>query len=167
MSYTSGDWTARTKYLLGSKLCFPSSDENALEQFLASVAPLNVTPYSLSEPAAPVSNFPVGTPASIQNSTGMSMTLTDTSATLCEATLVTTTSGKTGIWASVEASGDPVTLTISINGAVVATSTSSLFLFYGTPTAEAAGTYNIKLRATNTGSTNIVSSRLMVVGLLS
>lgn len=95
------------------------------------------------------------------------MTLTDTSATLCEATLVTTTSGKIGIWASVDASGVPVTLTISINGSVVASTASSLFLFYGTPTAEIAGTYTISLRATTTGSTNIVSSRLMVVGLLS
>jgi hypothetical protein len=81
--------------------------------------------------------------------------------------LVTNASGKIGIWASANTSGDPVTLTISINGAIVATSTSSLFLFYGTPTAEIAGTYNITLRATNTGNTNIVSSRLMVAGLLS
>ena len=95
------------------------------------------------------------------------MTLTDTSATLCEAVLVTSASGKIGIWASANTSGDPITLTISVNGAVVATSTSSLFLFYGTPTVEAAGTYTVSLKATNTGSTNIVSSRLMVVGLLS
>jgi len=54
-----------------------------------------------------------------------------------------------------------------VNGAVVESSTSSLFLFYSTPTAEAAGTYTVSLKATTTGSTNIVSSRLMVVGLLS
>ena len=60
-----------------------------------------------------------------------------------------------------------MTLTISVNGAVVATTASSLFLFYGTPTAETAGTYNITLRASNTGSTNIVSSRVMAAGLLS
>lgn len=166
MSYTSGDWTARVKYLLSSKLCFPNSDEDALQQFLASYSTPNLTPYS-SQESPPVSFFPVGTPASIQNSTGVSMTLTDTSATLCEATLVTDASGKIGIWASADASGDPMTLTISVNGAVVATTASSLFLFYGTPTAETAGTYNITLRASNTGSTNIVSSRVMAAGLLS
>jgi len=166
MSYTSGDWTARVKYLLGSKLCFPHSDEDALQQFLASYSMPNLTPYS-SQESPPVSFFPVGTPASIQNATGVSMILTDTSATLCEAVLVTTASGKIGIWASANTSGDSMTLTISVNGAVVESSTSSLFLFYGTPTEEAAGTYTVSLKATNTGTTNIVSSRLMVVGLLS
>ena len=138
-------------------------DEDALEQFLVDFPALNVTPYS--QPT-PVPNVPVSTPAGIQNATGASMTLTDTSATLCEVTLVTATSGKIEIWANVDISGDPVTLTTSINGSIVATTTSSLFLFYGTPTAEIAGTYTISLRATTTGSTNIVSSRLMVVGLL-
>jgi hypothetical protein len=166
MSYTSGDWTARTKYLLGSKLCFPRSDEDALEQFLASYSTPNLTPYSHSEPA-PVPLFPVGTPSSIQFGKGTSTTLITSSMTLCEAALVTNASGKIGIWASVDTSGDPITLTISINGSVVASTATSLFLFYGTPTAETAGTYTITLRATNTGSTNIVSSSVMAVGLLS
>jgi hypothetical protein len=164
MSYTSGDWTARTKYLLGSKLCFPNPDEDALEQFLASLPPLNIIPYS--QPAT-VPYFPAGTPDRIQNSTGVSMTLVDTSATLCEATLVTATSGKIGIWASVVMTGSPVTLSLSINGSVVESSASSLFLFYGTPTIETAGTYTIRLSASNVGLTNIVSSRVMAVGLLS
>lgn len=171
MSYTSGDWTARTKYLLGSKLCFPTSDEDALEQFLAGnpvriIGP-SCPPCGCTEPDL-VPYFPVynGPPASMEFDAGVSMTLTDTSATLCEATLVTNTSGKIGIWANVDASGDPITLTISINGSVVESSVSSYYMFHGTQTAVSAGTYIIHFRVSTTGTTNIVSSRLMAVGLL-
>lgn len=170
MPYSSGDWTSRTKYLLGSNLCFPKSDEDALQLFLTGFpSDINVAhpPCGCSE-ASPVPFFPVynGPPASMRFDAGLTMTLTDSSAILCEFVMITDTSGKIGIWATVDASGDPITLTISINGIDIVT-TTSLYIFYGTPTVETAGSYTIRLSGSNTGTTDIASSRLMAVGLLS
>jgi len=169
MSYTSGDWTARLKYLMGSNQCFPNSDQDAINHFLISFSSSNDVVYSYNSEPSPVPFFPLynGPPASMQFGSTTNISLNDSSANLCSITLVTDVSGKVGVWASVDVSGGPVTLQINLDGSIVSSTSSSNFLFYGTPTAQPAGTYTIVLTASTTGVSLISSASLMAVGLLS
>lgn len=166
MSYTSGDWTARQRYLLSSSLCFPQEDANALLEFInGTQGNVNGIPIVYTDPG-PMPFFPVynGTPASMQLSTGTYVDLSGSSANLCTVTLVTDASGKLGIWGSIDASGAPFTIQLLLNGIVVAQSSTSPYIFYGTPTYRNPGTYMAILHCSTSGVVEITSSSIMMVG---
>ena len=181
MSYTSGDWTARLKYLVGEGFCCTDSDATALRMFvIGSPSPPSSPnpgpgPTQTQQPQEPcicdeapaVPFFPLynGTPASMQFASITDMSLNATSATLCEVVLVTDTSGKLALWSSIDSSGSAV-IQIVLNGTVVASSSMSNYLFYGSAAPVSPGTNTVTLRAITTESLYIASARLMAVGSL-
>lgn len=173
MAYTSGDWTARLKYLVGEGFCCTDSDAIALRMFVIgspSPGPSSIQPQEpcICDEAPAVPFFPIynGTPASMQFASITDMSLNATSATLCEVVLVTDTSGKLALWSSIDSSGSAAVIQIVLNGTVVASSSMSNYLFYGSAAPVSPGTYTVSLQAVTTGSLYISSARVMAVGSL-
>lgn len=152
MSYSSGDWTAR-KYYLSSGLL----KDKAVVGCCGPQPPIPSTmPF-----------FPVygGTPASMNFATAGPVDISGSYATLCFANLTTDVSGRFGIWAEVQSSGDPVTIKIYLGDFVVTQSYFSPYVFYGSEVLP-AGTYTAILEASTVGQVYITSANLMIVGQL-
>ena len=177
MSYTSGDWTARQRYLLSSSLCFPTEDPNALLEFSsgllshasgdASGDASGGSSGSSGSSGVPPPFFPVynGAPASMQFSTVSYLDLSGSSADLCSVTL-TDASGKLGIWGSIDATGAPFTIELVLNGSVVAQSSTSPYIFFGTAAAMPLASYTATLQCSTSGFLEITAASIMMVGSL-
>lgn len=168
MSYTSGDWTARQRYLLSSSLCFPQEDPNALLEFINGTRSNSVFPCGCTEPF-PMPFFPVynGTPASMQFASTSYTDISDSSANICSITLVTDVSGKLGIWGTLDASGAPFTIELVLNGTIVTQSSTSPYIFFGTAAVMPNGSYTAILRCNTSGFLDIARASIMMVGRLS
>jgi hypothetical protein len=169
MSYTSGDWTARQRYLLSSKLCFPQEDANALLEFINGTqnvrSDTNGLPYCYT---APMPFFPIynGPQASMAFGSASNLDLSGSSATLCSVTLMTDISGKLAIWGTVDASGAPFTIELVLNGTVVAQISTSPYIFFGTAAVMLNGNYTANLRCSTSGFLKIAHASIMMVGEL-
>jgi len=179
MSYTSGDWTARQRYLLSSKLCFPQEDSNALLEFtngLRSYASGDISgsdfsgsDFSGSDFSNPINSMPFfpiysGTPASMAFGSASYLDLSSESMTLCTSMLTTDISGKLAIWCTLDAKETPFTIELIFNGAVVAQSSASPYIFFGTAEVMPSATYTAILQCTTTGILKIRSASIMMVG---
>jgi len=167
MSYTSGDWTARQRYLLSSSLCFPTEDPNALLEFSSGLLSHASGDASGGASGVPSPFFPVynGAPASMQFSTVSYLDLSGSSADLCSVTL-TDASGKLGIWGSIDATGAPFTIELVLNGSVVAQSSTSPYIFFGTAAAMPLASYTATLQCSTSGFLEITAASIMMVGSL-
>lgn len=171
MSYTSGDWTARQRYLLNSSLCFPQEDENALLEFINGTqnasSDINRLPCCCKEPF-PMPFFPIynGPQASMAFGSTTNIDLSGELMTLCTATLATDASGKLAIWGTVDASGASFAIKLVLNGTVVAQSFMSPYIFFGTAAAMPQGNYTAALQCSTAGFVEIPTASIMMVGEL-
>ncbi len=167
MSYTSGDWTARQRYLLSSSLCFPQEDANALLEFINGTRSQNgqqcFCTESFQMPFFPIYNGPQG---SMAFGSTPNIDLSGELMTLCTAMLATDISGKLAIWGTVDASGAPFTIKLVLNGTVVTQSSTSPYIFFGTAAVMPQGNYTAALQCSTSGFVEITSSSIMMVGEL-
>lgn len=167
MSYTSGDWTARQRYLLSSTLCFPGEDEQALLEFINGTCPKNDSSGCCIDPP-PMPFFPVfnGPPANMQFAT-IRYVYSSYNVSLCSVTLTTTGPGRIAIWGTIDASGTNVPLQLMLDRSVLTQSTFSPYLFYGSSTPIPAGTYTASLQCLSMTEIQINTASIMAIGLLS
>lgn len=167
MSYTSGDWTARQRYLLSSSLCFPQEDANALLEFINGTRSQNGQQCCCTE-SFPMPFFPIynGPQASMAFGSTTNIDLSGELITLCTATLATDASGKLAIWGTVDASGASFAIKLVLNGTVVAQSFMSPYIFFGTATAMPQGNYTAALQCSTAGFVEIPTASIMMVGEL-
>ena len=177
MSYTSGDWTARQRYLLSSSLCFPQEDANALLEFTNGLRSHAISDISdgisssftnsysstSSMPFFPIYN---GTPASMTFGSASNIDLMD-SAILCTAMLSIDNPGKLAIWANIDAESYPFKIELVLNGTVVAKSSTSPYIIFGTAEQAPPGIYSAALQCSSVGFLTIKSASIMIVGGLS
>jgi len=150
ISYSSGDWTVRKQYLASGIL----KDKVVL----GCCAPS--TPTTM--PFFPVYNGP---PASMNFTSAGAVDISESNVVLSYVQLTTTLPGRIGIWAQVQASGDPVTIKIILEDDLLTQSYFSPYIFYGTEVLP-PGTYTAYLEAQTVGQVYITSSTLMIIGQL-
>jgi len=150
MSYSSGDWTLRKQYLTSGVL-----KDKVVLGCCAPSPPLTM-PF-----------FPVydGTPASMNFTSAGAVDISGSNVVLTFAPLTTTLPGRIGIWAQIQASGDPVTTKLFLDDDLVSQSYFSPYIFYGSEVLP-PGTYTAILEATTVGQVYITSSSLMIIGQL-
>jgi len=150
MSYSSGDWTLRKQYLTSGVL----KDKVVLGCCAPSIPP--TMPF-----------FPAydGTPASMNFTSAGAVDMSGSNVVLSYVQLTTTEPGRIGIWAQVQASGDPVTIKIVLDDDLLTQSYFSPYIFYGTEVLP-PGTYTAYLEAQTVGQVYITTSTLMIVGQL-
>ena len=149
MAYSSGDWTLRKQYLTSGVL----KDKVVLGC---------CTPEPPTMPFFPAYDGP---PASMNFTSAGVADISGSNEVLSYVQLTTTLPGRIGIWAQIQASGDPVTIKLSLDDDLLTQSYFSPYIFYGTEVLP-PGTYTAYLEASSVGQVYITSSTLMIVGQL-